>query len=235
MKIDSKTLLSFLKKININGEIKDCVMKFEADGLHVDVVTPDKNGAVSGMLSVAHFTNYAVSKLAVKDLNLLINILKDMNGLVDISTESNRIIFASSTKDAKMPMMQENFVTCRLDSGLPVLEHDAGFITDSKTLSEAKKDAEKLKTKTVKVSVKDGQLSITAGEDGFTQITNKVSVAYKDVESFYGDMFLKVINVLDGIVTIAFDADYPLLITQNSDDGYTIQWLVSPATEVKEE
>ena len=234
MKVDSKTLLSFLKKISVNGEVRDCIMVFDSQGLNITVKTPDQNGAFSGLLSAAHFSEYAPMRVTVKDLSLLISILADMNGLVDMSVlqgTSNSVLYiASSSTNAKMPMMKEDFVTCKLES-LPTLEHDGGFVVDAKVLASAKKYAEKLKTKTVKVSVKDKKFMVTAGEEGFNQVENLATVDYRDVESFYGEMFLKVINALDGIVTIAFDKDYPLLISQNSEDGYSIRWLVSPATE----
>jgi hypothetical protein len=233
MKIDSKKLLSFLKKVTINGNIVDCLLKFEPEGLKVAVISEDKAGAVSGLLPVKYFSGYAPMTATIKDVNTFMSFIKDMPGPIDISVAEKKLIVATDSKDVQFPMASPEFLLCNLPE-FPVLEHDSGCMIDSNVLVNAKKDAERLKTKVVKVAVKDGQLFVTAGEDGFIKSNNKVPVEYHDVEAFYGKMFLSVVDVLEGQVAMAFDSDYPMLFTYRSDDGDMIKWLISPA-ELKDQ
>ena len=229
MKIDAKKLSNFLRKVTINGEIFDCALKFDSNGLSVTVMTADKTGAISGLLSAKNFVGLTPMNASIKDVALFINILKDIPGDVDLSVSSdNQLVVSSTSKDIQLPMPLEEFLVCRLEN-MPKLAHDGGFSIEATTLMAAKKDAEKLKSKSVNVAVKGGRLHITAGEEGFDKIVNKAQVEYRDVASDFGETFLKVINVLEGSVNIAFDVDYPLLFTQTSEDGSIIRWLVSPA------
>jgi len=229
MKIDSKILEKFIKKVCINGIISDCVMKFESDGLHITVKERQNGCANTGILKASCFSEYTPMEVADKDTQLLLTFLRDMNGPVELSVSENRFIMKSGKTDIKLTMPKVEFVDSNLES-VPSLNHDACFIIGSDILLHSKKKFDQLKVPNVIIKVENNELSIIVGEENFNQIVIKDTIEYKNAIGKFGSILMNIINILDGNINISFNNDYPMLITETTED-YIIKWLIAPMLE----
>lgn len=232
MKINAKTLATFIGKVTINGSITDALLKFGPEGLSISVKDLVNTGFSSGLLKTsAGFIDYVQMEAPVRNIQKVLTFLKNVTGNVDISIEGNNFILRSDTNDAKFKLSEVQYLECNLEK-FPTLEsHDAGFEIDTRVLNDAKKNASNTGSKSLYAEVKDGIFAITAGEDEFDQIVAHVPVSYKDVErTLYTNILLDFISVIDGKAMVTFAKDYPMLISLSTTDCIH-KWLIAPMKE----
>jgi len=231
IKINSKTLSEFVKKVTIGGNITDGILKFGQDGLTLTVKDITKSGAVTGLLKPSNFVEYGQMEVPIKNMVSLLSILGTMNGTIELSKVENVFRIGSENNDADIIMADEKYITCDLVE-LPTLAHDGGFELDANIFTTVKKNTQILNTTKIGVyaEVKDGVFYIRTGEGEFDKLTSKVKVDYKDVKSRYGSTFLEFISVINGRVSFSFNQDYPALISSITPDSI-IKWMVSPIIE----
>jgi len=235
LKINSKTLSDFIKKVTINGNISDGILKFGPDGLTLTVKDVTNAGAVTGILKATNFIDYSQMNIPIKNMTTLISVLNNMNGNVELSKRDNVFILSSEGNEGKLIMPDEAYLECDLPE-LPTLGHDGGFELDSGIWTAVKKNTQILGTGKVGViaEVKDNILYITTGEDNFNQLTAKTAVDYKNVVARFGSTFLEFITVMSGKLNVAFNDNYPILITSRDPDS-TIKWMISPIIDTEAE
>jgi len=235
LKINSKTLSDFIKKVTINGNISDGILKFGPDGLTLTVKDVTNAGAVTGILKATNFIDYSQMNIPIKNMTTLISVLNNMNGNVELSKRDNVFILSSEGNEGKLIMPDEAYLECDLPE-LPTLGHDGGFELDSRIWAAVKKNTQILGTGKVGViaEVKDNILYITTGEDNFNQLTAKTAVDYKNVVARFGSTFLEFITVMSGKLNVAFNDNYPILITSRDPDS-TIKWMISPIIDTEAE
>jgi len=235
LKINSKTLSDFIKKVTINGNISDGILKFGPDGLTLTVKDVTNAGAVTGILKATNFIDYSQMNIPIKNMTTLISVLNNMNGNVELSKRDNVFILSSEGNEGKLIMPDEAYLECDLPE-LPTLGHDGGFELDSGIWAAVKKNTQILGTGKVGViaEVKDNVLYITTGEDNFNQLTAKTAVDYKNVVARFGSTFLEFITVMSGKLNVAFNDNYPILITSRDPDS-TIKWMISPIIDTEAE
>lgn len=228
MKINSRTLADFVKKVSINGSITDGLLKFGPDGLTLTVKDITMSGAVTGLLKSTNFIEYSQMNIPIKSMSMFLSVLGTMNGMVELSKQDNIFRIVSDSNEAELMMPEEQYLECNL-AELPVLGHDGGFELDSTIWGTVKKNTQILGTTKVGIiaEVKNKVLYLRTGENNFDKMTTKVSVDYKDVVTKYGCTFLEFISVISGKVNVAFEKDYPMLITSKDTDS-TIKWMISP-------
>lgn len=232
IKINSKTLSDFIKKVTINGSITDGLLKFGPEGLTLTVKDITMAGAVTGLLKSSNFTEYEQMNIPIKNMTMFISVLGTMNGTVELSRRGENVFhISSSSNEADLMIPEENYLECSL-AELPILGHDGGFELDSTIWTTVKKNTQILGTTKVGVTaeVKDRVLYIRTGEDNFDKLFTKVTVDYKDVKARYGCTFLEFISVITGKVIVAFNQDYPILITSRDQDSI-IKWMISPIVD----
>ena len=234
-RINSKTLADFIKKVSVNGSMPDGLLKFGPEGLTLTLKDITKTGAVTGLLKKSNFVEYSEMTIPIKNMSILLSILGTMNGMVDLSKQDNIFRITSETLDSEIIMPEEQYLQCALDQ-IPTLGHDGGFELDSSIFGTLKKTTQILGTTKVGIiaEVKNKVLYLRTGENNFDNLTAKASVDYKDVSAKYGMTFLEFISVMTGKVTVAFNADYPILITSTDPDS-TVKWMISPVIEKADE
>ena len=236
MKINAKTLSTFLNKVTIKGIMQDALLKFGPEGLSVSVKDVSNTGFSSGLLKITSgFIDYQQFNAPVKNINRLLNFLKTVNGNVDISIEGNNLLLRSDTNDGRFKLSEEQYLECNLEKFPTLSDHDAGFEVDTRVLTDASRNSSTLGFKFVSAECKDGQLYLTAGEDEFDQLTAHIPVDYKSVaRTMYASVILEFISVIDGKAIISFNEDYPMLISVSNQDAI-YRWLVAPMAKPEEE
>ena len=236
MKINSKTLATFLSKVTINGSMSDALLQFGPDGLSVSVKDISNTGFSSGLLKTnAGFIDYKQMKAPVKNIPRLLGFLKNITGNVDISIDGNNLVLKSDSNDGRFKLSEEQYLECNLPTFPTLAEHDSGFEVDAKVLADAKKNASTLGFKFVFAECKDKVFYLTAGEDEFDQLTAHVAVDYKNVpRTMYASVLLEFISSIDGKAVISFSENYPMLITVTTQDSI-FRWLVAPMTKPEDQ
>lgn len=236
IKINAKTLSSFLSKVTINGVMTDALLKFGSNGLSVTVKDASNTGFATGLLkTTAGFIDYKQMIAPVKNVNKLLTFLKNVTGNIEITIINNDLIITSESNNGKFKLAEEKFLECNLNN-FPIFEkHDAGFEVDTKVLDSAKKNANNLGFKHIFAEVREGEFYLTAGEDEFDQLISHAQVDYREVaRTMYASVLLDFISVIDGKAIIAFNEDYPLLVTVSGTDS-TFKWVVAPMSKPKED
>lgn len=229
VKINSRTLLDFIKKVTINGSITDGLLKFGPDGLSVTVKDISMTGAVTGLLKSSNFVEYSQMTVPIKNMTMFIGVLSTMTGTTELVRQGTNVFhITSSSNNADLIIPEEQYLECNL-AELPTLAHDGGFELDSVIWNTVKKNTQLLGTTKVGVTaeVKSGILYIRTGEENFDKLYASVAVDYKDVKARYGCTLLEFISVISGKVNVAFNENYPMLITSRDQDS-VIKWMVSP-------
>ncbi len=231
IKINSKNLSDFIKKVTVNGSITDGILKFSPEGLTLTVKDITKSGAVTGILRSSNFVECDQMDVPIRNMLSLISILNTMNGTIELSKNENVFHIESTSNDADIIMADEKYIICDL-AELPTLAHDGGFELDAGIFATVKKNTQILNTTKIGVyaEVKDGIFYIRTGEGEFDKLTSKVAVDYKNVHAKYGSTFLEFVSVIAGRISFAFNDDYPALITSITPDCI-IKWMVSPIVE----
>lgn len=229
VKINSKTLLDFIKKVTINGSITDGLLKFGPEGLSLTMKDITMTGAVTGLLKAGNFTEYSQMTIPIKNMAMFIGVLSTMSGTIELTRRGTNVLhISSSSNNGDLIIPEEQYLECNL-AELPILSHDGGFELDSMIWNTVKKNTQLLGTTKIGVTieVRDGTLFIRTGEDNFDKLYASVPVDYKNVTSRYGCTLLEFISVITGKVNVAFNEDYPILITSRGQDSI-IKWMVSP-------
>lgn len=233
MKINAKIFSTFLNKVFVGGSITDGKLSFRDDGLHINVKDITKTGAITGVLASTAFQDYTTMDVNVRDTTKLLNTLRDMDDTIELSINKNAFMINSTGISSEIMMPRDEFLECHLgndDAGkLEKLKtsYDEGFELDADLLMKAKRGSQNYGAKSVIASVSDSIFSIRAGEDEFDKISYKTTVSYKDVSARYGSTFLEFIGIIKGRITLSFNQDYPVFITQR-DENSTVCWMASP-------
>ena len=236
LKINAKTLATFLSKVTINGSMQDALLNFGPEGLSVSVKDISATGFASGLLKITSgFIDYAQFEAPVKNIPKVLSFLKNINGNVEISIEGNNLLLKSDSNDGRFKLSEVQYLECNLQKFPVLADHDAGFEVDTKVLDSAKKNASNLGFKFVSAECKGGVFYLTAGEDEFDQLTAHIPADYKDVEkTMYASVLLEFISVIDGKAIVTFNKDYPMMITVLTQDA-TYKWLVAPMSRPEEQ
>lgn len=231
IKINSKTLSDFIKKVTINGNINDGILKFAQDGLTLTVADINKSGAVTGFLKASSFIECAQMNVPIRNMLSLINILGTMNGTIELNRNENVLHIASETNDADIMMADEKYIICGLND-MPSLAHDGGFDLDANIFNTVLKNTKILGTTKIGVyaEVKDDMFYIRTGEGEFDKLTTKTRCDYKNVSAKYGSTFLEFVSVMSGRISLAFNDNYPMLVTSVTPDCI-IRWMISPVID----
>ncbi|MFA5433916.1 MAG: hypothetical protein WC319_13810, partial [Candidatus Paceibacterota bacterium] len=201
---------------------------FGPEGLTLTVKDISNCGAVTGLLRKNVFLDYTPMNVPIGNIPRLLSVLNAMSGNVELSIKENAFIINSDNNDAKIIMVDEKYINCDLET-LPTLAHDGGFELDSNVFTTIKKNTATLRSEKTGViaEVKNNIFYVRTGEKESDELTTKTKVDYKDVRTKYGITFLEFISVITGKVMVAFNEDYPILITSTEPDS-TIKWMVSP-------
>lgn len=234
-RINSKTLADFIKKVSVNGSMPDGILKFGPEGLTITLKDITNTGATTGLLKKNNFTEYNEMNIPIKSMSMLLSILGTMNGMINLVKQDNVFRITSDIVDADIIMPDETYLQCNLEN-FPTLAHDGGFELDSSIFGSIKKTTQILGTGKIGIvaEVKNKVLYLKTGEENFDKMTTKAPADYKDVSGKYGGTFLEFISVISGKVIVAFNDNYPLLIT-SSDNDSMIKWMLSPIIDTEEE
>lgn len=236
MKIDGKTICSFLEELRMN-QVESVLLRFDSDGLRVNTISSTQTNMASALLHASAFTDYeAKGNAGVESLSTLIKVFKRMGKEIEFNIEGNLMTMKGGKKQLQFEFVDEKFIeentyTLNLEYGtsarVPVdTIHD--FLGDVK-------DANTTDDRTNIATVNDGVKLYNSGKYHFTH--------YIDSEGTKGGYTLEfgvafnqlMKNIKDGELILHFGSDeekgdYPLKVERNTDT-YSITFFTVPLSE----
>jgi hypothetical protein len=228
MKIKTKNLIEFFKKIKMEGteRIEEVVLDFAESGLKVSAITPTKTNRVDAIYNPSGFINYsAVGKIGIQDLNNIIKILGRFGEEVDIEVKENVITFKDGNKEMTTELVDIQFI--KPTNELKNFEFDDMFTIDSKDINNMIDDAN---------INKDYELQLSTVEKGFTIATTGkykfkrnfvVEEARGGVTTTFGNPLINAVSNLTGKIVLNLKTNFPCKILEKTEFS-VISILVSP-------
>jgi len=230
MKIESKKLISFVKKIHM-GEIDECLFEFTESGLSIKATTPAKMAFVSGMLKKEAFTDYeSIGPVALNDIKSIINVLGRFGSEVDLQKEGNMLTVKNGNKTVSIELMASQFL--EKEQPTPDLTPDESFTISAKEVAEIFKDVRMNKDAELYIETKPGVVRFrNTGKYKFQNDFPNENIK-KEVKVKFGLPLIDAIESLTDNLEFGVKTDYPAVIKENTDES-EILIIVAPRVENK--
>ena len=218
MKIETKVLVNFLKKVRMDGthQIIESIFDFNEQGLRIKGMTQDETVKLDSMLSHDGFIKYeAIGKIGVQDIPTMIRILEKFGSEVEITVEGNIIKFHDNTKEMSTELMDVNFLKDITDVKSP--EFTDQFTIDVKQLQEVIDDASINKEFDLEfTTIEKGVTISTSGKYKFKKNLS-IPEAQGGVNVRFGTPFMHAVKNLTDNVILSMTTNFPVKILEKTE------------------
>jgi len=231
MKLKTKELSNFLKKISMTGKqsIKTVVLDFSGEGLKINATAEEQLCRIMGWLKKTAFIEYEeLGKVGMNDLPSVIKILDRFDEEIKVKKEGNLLTITGDKKKVEIELVEENFIST--DVKEPALEFDETFILSSKDLKSVFNDLGMVKDAVLFVStVEKKAIFSNTGKYKFTNSFD-APTCKGGVKVQMGSPFVDSLVNLDGTLEISVKSDYPAKIMEKNENSI-ITVIVAPRVE----
>ena len=230
MKIDSKKLISFVKKVHMN-EIDECLFEFTDSGLKITATTPAKMSFVDGMLKKEAFEDYeAFGPVALNDVKNIINVLGRFGKEVELKKEGNLLTVKNNNKSVSIELMASQFL--EKEQKIPDIKPDETFTLAAKEVDEIFKDVKMNKDAELIIETREGVVRFSnTGKYKFQNDFPNENIK-QTVKVKFGMPLITAIENLSENIEFGVKTDYPALIKEVTDES-EILIIVAPRVENK--
>lgn len=228
MKIKTKVLSDFLKKVNLNGSVREFVVDFNEDGVVVIANNNENTALLQAMLKKESFIEYEVlGKVAFMNVDKIIAVINSFStDDVEMSVEGNLLLFKSGNRKVETELA--NIATVK------VPKFEADKFTDMTPIkfsadffNELVGDCSINKEYFFKLRIQEEKLIIqSTGVFRFTE-TILLPGLKQVMKVDFGSPFIDAFKALGGEVTLNLKDAYPAYIIEETDLG-KVEILVAP-------
>ena len=234
MKVKTKTLSSFLKKVRMSGaqSISEGVLRFEKEGLKFSANSDAQQARVMGWLKTGAFTEYEeLGNVGLNDLENVVKVLDRFDDDISITKEGNLLTVKSKGKKVEIELVNENFLNT--DTNEPNLEFQETFDITASKLHDIIKDVKMNKdaTLTIKTAAK-AVLFTNTGKYKFAN-TIEAETCKGELMCSFGSPFTDAVENLDGPLQISVGPNYPCKIIEKVETSI-VTFIVAPIVENEE-
>lgn len=233
MKIKTKELITFLKKVNMSGtrRISEALFKFDTDGVKVKAITKGNESLVDGYLNSSAFTEYkAIGNIGIGNIETAIRIMERFGDEIELVHQKNviKIIDCVDNKSVSWTLFDEGL----FDKGLkaPPLKYDSTFVISSDTLHSIFKDVLINKNCEIIIKTKDGAVVFTNTGEYVFETVLEAPVVKAGIEVKFGSALIDATSNLDGILEVGIKTNFPATFVEKKDLS-TVSLIVSPLVE----
>jgi hypothetical protein len=237
MKIKTKELIAFLKKVNMSGthRIADVLLKFDSDGIRAKAITKAQEIAVEAYLGAEAFTDYkAIGYIGIGNIETVIKLVERFGEEIELFHQKNtiKVVDSSNTKSVTWTLFDEGL----FDKGfkLPVLKYDNSFIVSTSTLHSIFKDVLINKNCEIIMKTKDGAVIFTNTGEYVFETTVEAPAVKEGVVVRFGSALIDATNNLDGMLEIGIKTDFPANVIEKKDSS-NVSVIISPFVESEKE
>jgi hypothetical protein len=226
MNIDVDKLREFVTKSTLSGLIPSAIFKIKDNRISCKI--RDTNNTLV-VLSDSKLETDGEVELCIKDTKLLLSVLGIYSGKVELHKSENVLSIVNNDRQVDVILTSEEFVENNLTKEL-TLEWENNHKISVEILKNSVRNMGILNSRNVEFEVKNKELTITAGENNFDKITEKMKLDEVDCKVQYGEQFANVVNSLSDDVEISFKKDFPCRITDKKD-GNEFVYVIAPIVE----
>lgn len=233
MKIKTKTLATFLKKVTMDGvqTIPEAILRFEEDGLKIDANSQPQQARVTAWLKKSAFKDYdeKFGSVGLSDLQNVRRVLERFGEYLLIKKEGNLLSISGAGKKVDIELTAENFLSS--GTGSPNLKFVDTFIIQGSKLSDIFSDV--LLNKDSSITVETKEKYVIFSNTGKYKFYNRVEAltCKGGVKSKFGQPLIEATKNLDGKeLEISLAQDYPMKVMEKTEDSI-ITVIVAPRVD----
>lgn len=228
MKVKTKNLSQFLKKINMQGneEIKEAIFNFTDTGLKISASSNTKTVRVDGLLLKDAFMEYEpIGKIGVQDIHIIKKILDQFEEDIEFLIEANTIKFKDKNKEMITELIDIQFI--KEPTELKEMEHNDVFPIDSNIINNVISNASINKEFDIEMKTVEKALTIeTTGKYKFKRYFN-INEIKGGTEILVGGPFINAVANLTGVVDLYLKTNYPVKIFEKTETTI-LTYVVAP-------
>lgn len=232
LKIEANKLKEFIVKTTADGLVKNCLLAFKEDGLHM--AHKDEQGVVLiiGILDKSNFKGYEVIDLTVKDTNVLIKSLKTFSdSLLNIVKNENMVRIFDDNGGFDLALAES--VDCHYDKPVPGLEYNNSILVKKSMVTGIVERSTIVKSESILVQNVEKELIFQIGEETDHADVRMPTVVDQNVTATFDLEYFKNLSknfdtVFD--LSIGFDGVPSKFVEKN--DKYSILYFLTPVGEV---
>jgi hypothetical protein len=218
MKIKTKVLNTFFKKVYMNGGVNNCLLDFSTLGVTVVAMNTTNTAKVRVVLDKDAFTDYeAIGKVALQNLDKLLGVINGMGDSVSLGVEGNLLVLKNGGRKVETELMstealtEESWKDMTTTEGLSKIGFSSGWLNSLISDSSVNKEY------FLKFKLVDGLLTVTStGVYKFTE--SLVDEGFKgDVFVSYGQPLVDIFKALSCDVEVWLKNDFPAIVKEVSD------------------
>jgi len=218
MKIKTKNLVNFLRKIQLSGGelITECVLDFAEEGIKVSASNPSAMSKVFGLLKKSSFMEYeAIGQVGVNELGNIIKVLDRFGEEITLKVEGNLLTVSTTGKKVEIELMDVKFIT--FDNREPKLEFTDFFNFPAEKLHEILNDIKLNEDAVITFKTEDKKLQISnTGKYKFSH-EYMVPQCSGGVTVKMGAPFVDAVAELDGTIEFSIKTDYPIKMIEKNE------------------
>jgi hypothetical protein len=231
MKIKTKVLVGFLKKVRMTGKqsINESVLRFENDGLKISANSSPKQSRVMGWLNKVAFIEYeAIGNVAMNDLENVVKVLERFGEIIIFKKEGSLLNIKGDGKTVDIELVNENFL--ETDTNEPNLTFTDNFEITSVKLSNIIQDVKMNKDAVLTIkTVEKGVMFSNTGKYKFVN-THESLTCKGGVTVSFGEPFVDCVSELDGNLQISVGSKYPCKVIEKLENS-VITIIIAPRVE----
>jgi len=231
MKIKTKVLVDFLKKVTLEGgqQIREGILKFEKEGLKFGANNPNNLVRATGILFKRGFDNYEeLGNIGFNELPNLIRVLDRFGEFVTLTKEGNLLTAKSDGKKVEIELTSEEFITT--DTTPSEMEHDETFLITGNQLKSIFTDVGLNKDAEIFVITEPKKVKFE--NTGKYKFTNEINAekCKGGTKVKFGQPFLEALKAFNGNLEVSVKTDYPIKVMEK-DDNSVVTVIVAPLVE----
>lgn len=233
MKLDASKLGDFIKSVSMKGVIRGGTFHVSESGIRC-ILQNGNTLAVEGHLNMKLTNEF---ELNIKNTKFLISLLESFTGITDLTVEENRFLLSNPTSEAEITMADSEFVKeYNLDSLPPDLKFSKVIKIDAEVFEQVLKNYSLMNTQSVFLWIKDKELKIISGEEGFDKLKVKMKCPNitEEIKIELGKQFIDAVSSLGGFMELHLEkSDWPVKLVKKTEFS-TITALIAPYVSTEE-
>jgi hypothetical protein len=230
MKVKTKLLVEYLKKIQMDGseKIKEVLMRFEESGLKISATAITTTSRVSGILNTTAFEEYkAIGNVGLNDFETFIKVLNRFGEKITLEFEGNLLTIKGEGKKVDVELTDEEFL--ETDTKEPAMEFDDNFILTAKQLNNIVEDAKLNADSYVTFETSEKKLEVSnTGKYKFKHTINCPTLK-GGVNVKFGNPIVDSTSQLTGNLEFSMKTDFPCKVREKTEHS-VITIIVAPRT-----
>jgi hypothetical protein len=236
MKIESKTLDTFLTKVLLKGgaTIQEGVLRFEADGLKFTSMDGTGVTRVAGWLKKENFKDYeAIGNIGLNQLPTFLKIVKRFDKTIELKKQGNLLTIKSNNKKLDIELVSEEFLKTEVPN--PKLEDFKDtFQMPASVIKDVFKDAELNSDAVIQIESVEKKVAFTVVGDYKFRTEYDAPTCKGGVSSKFGQPLIEALSTLDGMLEISAGKNYPIKAVETTEES-VISVITAPRVEPEEQ